>query len=155
MWRNRLAYYGGLIIVVTMLNACSAIEYVGQKKSYTVTAPHISLKTDAEKLSAKAEKVIAPESSLYTKNRLSLLSISKTSSGSSKNLGSIYFKNSLISNSNSDLVFQLTYDRSGYKATTPLFFSNEKMASGLVFTLNRKRHFIIGIECTIKLNPFW
>jgi hypothetical protein len=173
MLTKKLLFYGSMATLLASVGGCSAIEYVGQKKNYTYSASYLtsspisaerfnkeagesvnSAAFNASALSDKRNNSYAP--SFYSRSRLSLLSVTKSSSdkGSSRKLGSIYLHSGLSNTANSDLVFNLSYDRSGYKATTPLFYHSDTTDTGLVLKLDRRRHLSAGIECTINLDLF-
>lgn len=146
MLTKRLLYYGGVLAIASSLSACSGFEYIAQKKLYKITTSPMT--TTAPQMDPIMEKENARSPAFYNKNRVSLLSVSKNKS-IDKDLGSIHLKG-LSSDPKKDLVFELSYNRKGYKASTPLFYSGDNMRGGLAFMVTRNRRLYAGFEFSIK-----
>lgn len=150
MLRKKLLYYGSVMTMLSSLSACSAFEYVAQQKTYKIVTSQPSV--SALSIDPVTDKDQSRSPAFYTKNRVSLLAIKKNNDKHNRDLGSIYLKNSFAQGSKKDILFELSYNRKGYKASTPLFYSGDTMRGGLAFMVTRNRRLFAGFEFTIKLN---
>ena len=143
MEKGKVLHYGLIFLALTTLSGCSAVEYV-QKKNYSVSAAYMALDPVSEKGDGKTSLV---------KNSVSLLAIKKAPQVKDKSdntIGKIYLKNSFSSTSNNEMVFELSRNHNGYKASTPIFYQSDKASSGIAFTVNGYRQLMAGVECVIK-----
>jgi len=156
MMVRRLVYYGLIISMICGETGCSTVEYVGQKKTYSFNASYLNiLPATKDQEVTNATSPLSPVNSFYDKDRIALVTISKsTSDKSSSDFGRLYLHNGFSSEGNKDLVFQLSHDNIGYKATTPVFFNNEFASGDLVLRADHNRALSAGLQFSIKMDFF-